>query len=301
MNYYWVRIYDYQYDDIKRQIEDELKVKENQYAPNKENETFWGKPSFEFEDWMISRDEKGTLLDEYYIFGEELSRDQAKSQVKQKSSVDKFAKPRGGKNGIYAIIMDSDKHWYERFAIEIDTYCFNCGKRIVGKEKDFPKFYPIQYDQRWCTTEESGISEYDENTKYHFCSYDCRRETTGKLRGDEGEWQEREGYDSNGGVYGYIYHIFNRMNGMHYIGQTRYMPFFRWQEHVKNGGKGDICDLTFETICEVRIKSQEYLNNIEAWWIQQFIHNYGKDKVMNISTPKPTIQRLVEQFNNLKH
>ena len=84
---------------------------------------------------------------------------------------------------------------------------------------------------------------------------------------------------------------------MHYIGQTVCMPFFRWQEHVKSGLKGDITDLIFETITEVRVKSQEYLNNIEAWWIQKYIHDYGRENVMNITTPKITMEDLIKEFD----
>jgi hypothetical protein len=133
-----------------------------------------------------------------------------------------------------------------------------------------------------------------------FCSYECRRQTTSKLKGDEGEWQEREGYDRNGGIFGYIYHIYNRRTNMHYIGRTKYMPFFRWQEHVKSKTKGEITDLVFDIICEVRVKDNQYLNNIEAWWIQSFIDECGKDRVMNISIPQLTIQKLMQEYQDIK-
>ena len=86
---------------------------------------------------------------------------------------------------------------------------------------------------------------------------------------------------------------------MHYIGQTVYMPFFRWQEHVKSGLKGNITDLVFETVTEVRVKSQEYLNSIEAWWIRKFIEEYGKDRVMNITVPKITIEELAREYSKM--
>ena len=112
----------------------------------------------------------------------------------------------------------------------------------------------------------------------------------------EGEWQNREGYEDNGGVYGYIYHIYNRSTNMHYIGQTIYMPFFRWQEHAKQGAKGKLEDLVFEVVTEVRVKSQKYLNNIEAWWIKKFIHEYGRENVMNVTVPKITIEDLEKEY-----
>lgn len=251
MKYFWIRIFDYKSGD-------ELK---------------------EFTDTDIWEARRGTLLDEYYLCGEEMTRDVAKQEVKERSGVNRFAKPRK-KDGIYALVMDSNKFFYDRFNIEVDTLCFNCHKPIKGKMKDFPNI------------------AIENGERYFFCSYDCKRTTQSKINPySEGEFQERENYESNGGVYGYIYHIYNRKTNMHYIGQTVYMPFFRWQEHVKSGLKGDITDLVFETVTEVRVKSQEYLNNIEAWWIQKYIHEYGKDNVMNITVPKLTMEYLIEEFN----
>ena len=77
------------------------------------------------------------------------------------------------------------------------------------------------------------------------------------------------------------------------------MPFFRWQEHVKSGLKGNITDLVFETITEVRVKSQEYLNNIEAWWIRKYIDEYGRDRVMNITVPKITLEDLAKEYSKI--
>lgn len=254
MNYWWVRIYDYKKDE-------ELK---------------------EHTELCIWETQKGTMLDEYYLCGENMTRQEAKEEVKRRSGIDKFAKPRKD-DGIYALVMDSNQFYYDRFNVDVDTVCFNCHNPIKGKQKDFPY-----------------IVHGKDEEKYYFCSYDCRRVVQRKINPySEGEFQEREGYESNGGVYGYVYHIYNRKANMHYIGQTVYMPFFRWQEHVKSGLKGDITDLVFETITEVRVKSQEYLNNIEAWWIRKFVNDYGKDRVMNISIPKITMEQLIEEYSRI--
>lgn len=253
MNYYWVRIYDYKTDE-------ELK---------------------EYTDIDVWEARRGTLLDEYYLCGEDMSREEAKNKIKEKSGVLKFAKSRKN-SGIYAIVMDSNQFFYNRFNVEIDTICFNCHKPIKGKLKDFP--YMVT----------------DNGERYCFCSYNCKSETSSKINPYyEGEFQSREGYESNGGVYGYIYHIYNRKTNMHYIGQTVYMPFFRWQEHVKSGLKGNITDLVFETITEVRVKSQEYLNNIEAWWIRKYIDEYGRNHVMNITVPKITLEDLAVEYSKI--
>lgn len=250
MNYFWIRIFDYRKDDSLKK-----------YSL--------------LDDW---ENQKGTLLDEYYLCGEYMTRDEAKEIVKGRSGVSKFAKPRK-RDGVYAIVMDSNKFFYDRFMTEIDDICFTCHTPIKGKEKNFPHI------------------ETDSGLKYYFCSWECKRKTLDKINlYVEGEWQNREGYEDNGGVYGYIYHIYNRSTNMHYIGQTIYMPFFRWQEHAKQGAKGKLEDLVFEVVTEVRVKSQEYLNSIEAWWIQKFIHEYGRENVMNVTVPKITIEDLEKEY-----
>lgn len=252
MNYFWVRIFDYRKDNEPKE-----------YTT--------------IEDW---KNRKGAMLDEYYLCGEDMTREQAKEEVKKKSCVDKFAKPRK-RDGVYALVMDSSQFFYDRFNVTVDTICFNCHKPIKGKMKGFPNM-------------QNG------EDKYFFCCWDCKRETLNKINPyNEGEFQERTQLR---GIYGYIYHIYNRKLNMHYIGQTIYMPFFRWQEHAKQHIKGDITDLIFETVTEVPTVEgdcQSYLNNIEAWWINKFIDEYGKENVMNASIPKITMEDLISEYSKI--
>lgn len=259
MNYWWVRIYDYDKSD------------EDAYHKDPDREYDWSYGAFQ--------SYKGTLLDEYYLSGEDMTREQAKKAVTEKSGITKFAKPRKEGRTVYAYIMDSNEFFYNRFTKTVDTICFHCHTPIKGKEKDFPKM------------EVAGET-------VHFCSHDCHAATSIDLSliKQEGEWQNRE---AENGVYGYIYHIYNRKTNQHYIGQTIYAPFFRWQEHFKAGLKGNITDIVFETITEVRVQSQEYLNSIEAWWISKYIDDYGRDNVMNLNVPKITEKELLEEYHKL--
>lgn len=258
MNYFWVRVFDYNYE---RDLHD-----------------------------------KGILLDEFYLKGETLTREEAKQQVKERYSRKTsreilFAKPKK-RDGIYAIVMESSKFYWDRFYLEIDTFCFKCHKPIKGMMRYFPNT-EIGYER-------------DEDGNYknlvYFCSYACKSDYYNSLR-FEGEFQEKEA-GQNGDVFGYIYHIYNRVENIHYIGQTRYMPFFRWQEHVKAGEKGRIEDLVFDTITEVRRnknqseeQNQQYLNSIEAWWIAKF--KAEGHEVFNISNPKITVEYLKDRFNEM--
>lgn len=251
MNYYWIRIYDF---DFERDNYD-----------------------------------KGIMLDEFYIKGENLTREETKEKVKEKYINEiKFAKPRK-KNGMYAIVMDSDKFFYDRFYLEIDTYCFCCHKEIKGKASEFPKE---------SLKKDSYEIDLESSETVYYCSYDCKNKLHNNLR-YEGEFQEKEAISSE--IVGYIYHMYNRVENKHYIGQTKFLPFFRWQEHIKAGEKGNITDITFDVITEVKKKrgedGQELLNNIEAWWIQKYISE-GYE-VFNISVPKLSIEYYKKNFEEM--
>ncbi|WP_236896926.1 hypothetical protein [Clostridium beijerinckii] len=257
MKYYWVRVFDY---------------------------------NLEMHEY-----DQGTLLDEFYLKGEELTREEAKEQVKQKYNGDtseniKFAKPRK-KDGLYAIVMDSNKFFYDRFYLEIDTYCFCCHKHIKGKVSDFPK---MNLDNN------SFETDLESDKTAYFCEYDCKHKMINNMR-YEGEFQEKEAISNE--VFGYIYHMYNKSENKHYVGQTRFLPFFRWQEHIKAGGKGNITDISFDVITEIKRisyvdeENQKYLNNIEAWWIQKYIQEGFE--VFNVTIPKLTIEDYQKKFDEM--
>lgn len=258
--YYWVRVFDFDKD------------RDNEYG------------------------DKGIMLDEFYLKDVQ-SREAAKTIVKEKYSGKTsqnlmFAKPKN-KTGVYAIVMDSDKFFYDRFMVELDTFCFNpeCHKKINGKLRNFP------------SSTISDENDFEKTVTVHFCGYDCKNKVWNLLRGSEGEFQERE-VGENGNIIGYIYHMYNRIENTHYVGQTKYLPFFRWQEHIKSGQKGSIEDLVFDVLATVKKKhsksineNQQVLNSVEAWWIAKFKEEGCN--VFNISNPKITCKELVEKYNDM--
>lgn len=265
-NYYWVRVFDYDY----------------------ERDLF----------------DKGVLLDEFYLKGL-ISREDAKKEVREKYNGEtknniKFAKPKKKASGVYAILMDSNRFYYDRLYATIDTICFWCHKPVIGKASEFPKSY-IGNSKYGVWEENDGMTDL-EKTAY-FCSYDCKKIYHSNIYNSEGEFQEKEAGE-NGDIFGYIYLIYNRTENTFYVGQTRFMPFFRWQEHVKDGKKGDIKDLSFSVLTEVRKnrrqndeQNQLYLNSIEAWWIAKYQEE--GHKVFNISNPKITVESLKRKFDEM--
>ncbi|WP_373325658.1 GIY-YIG nuclease family protein [Sporomusa paucivorans] len=256
-NYFWVRVFDY---------------------------------DFERDDY-----DKGIMLDEFYLKDLEGGREEAKQAVREKYSGKAqkdigFAKPKKQKNGLYAIVMESSKFFYDRFCKTIETYCFACHKPISGKASEFPRAYLD--------------SDGDDEEAVYFCNYDCKRDYHDKINPfSEGEFQVKE-EGAHGDIFGYIYLIYNKAENVYYVGQTRFMPFFRWQEHVKDGAKGDIKDLSFSVLTEVRRSrkqndefNQAYLNSVEAWWIAKFSEE--GNQVFNITKPKITVEHLKELFNEM--
>ncbi|MCT4662768.1 MAG: GIY-YIG nuclease family protein [Tissierellales bacterium] len=226
------------------------------------------------------------MLDEFYL-KDVSSRDEAKKHIKEKYDEEfyngiKFAKPRK-KDGVYSILMKSDNSFYHRFYDKIDTYCFMCHSKIEGKEADYYK-------------------KTIESEDYYFCSRECRdkyKATVSKY--NEGEYQVKCIPDN---MYGYIYLMYNKCTNIYYIGQTQFLPFFRWQEHIKTGGKGHISDMVFSILAEVgkdlrlsNDENQDLLNDIESWWINKFIEE-GQE-VYNLTIPKIKNSDLIKRFRKM--
>ena len=73
---------------------------------------------------------------------------------------------------------------------------------------------------------------------------------------------------------------------------------------MKAGGKGDLDNLVFSVLAEVRYnkkagldENQQYLNSIEAWWINKF--NEEGYKTFNATKPRITIADLKEKFDDM--
>lgn len=251
-------------------------------------------------DYNFERDssEKGTLLDEFYLKDIYEGRNEVKEVISKKYDTDfiknlKYAKPRK-KDGVYSIVMESSKFFYDRFMFNIDTLCFNCYKNIKGKAVEFPKKDLRSMDLFFSS--ELDLTDL-ENTAY-FCNSECKSSHIMKLKNVEGDFQIRE-EDPNRDIFGYIYEIYNREEDKYYVGQTKYMPFFRWQDHVKDGSKGDLCALSFSVITSINksyqpSEDQKYMNSIESWWIQKYVAE-GKS-VFNIVIPTITIEDLKSKF-----
>lgn len=261
-------------------------------------------------DYKFERDfnEKGIMLDEMYFKNK--SREEAKSFLKEKyigNSSRKllFQKPKK-KDGIYAILMDSNKFFYDRFYEEIDDLCFFCNTPIKGKKANFPSATIRLSDDPFDVNYEDA-----EVSTFHFCSYECKQKfysaTSYSNPNNDGAYQSRE-TESSGNIFGYIYKIENIRTNSIYIGQTRYLPMFRWQEHVKDGSKGDIEDLIFSVITKVprcNKHPQKALDDAEAWWIRKYMEEEAEKgehgaHIMNLVRPAfSTVSDFKERYDEM--
>ena len=199
----------------------------------------------------------------------------------------------GINRGIYMDLTIVDKSVYDNETVEIEDYCFYCHTPIKGKESSFPK-------EKVSLVDEYDFDEDEESEVIvHFCSHDCKKKYLHDLNPEEVPLTLKRTSDEKKGIFGYIYQIYNRKENTYYIGQTRFSPFFRWQEHVKSLKKGQLIDLSFSIITEIPVceNAKQLLNDSETWWINKY-----KDegyKTFNIVEPKISKRTFKEKYDEI--
>ena len=204
-----------------------------------------------------------------------------------------------------------------------DYYCIIIGEHCWNVERYFTK---IEYECSYCKAKVStyvnrGIitiddfeckhSLYgDENyKKLKFCSEKCKRNFIdsehNKLLKDSGEdfnefFVTKDMFTLNN-TSGYIYKITKKSTGEFYVGQTQYLPVFRWAQHLKTERfpQSNITDYQFEVI-EIVNKSSNLLER-EKYWIQE-CYKQCPEKSLNImqtaDAKKEAIAMKLDIFNN---
>ena len=86
-------------------------------------------------------------------------------------------------------------------------------------------------------------------------------------------------------IEGYIYKISKKSTGEFYIGQTKYLPIFRWGQHLKTDRfyMTGILDYQFEVIEIVPITAN--ILEREKYYIQKY-YNENPEKSLNIMCVK---------------
>lgn len=166
---------------------------------------------------------------------------------------------------LYCIIIGEHCYDTERYFNKITFTCDCCGATV---ETYYAR--PIYFSDYEVRNTFFGIEEY---SKKRFCSQNCKQiyknEERSKLRPND----DQEFYVSRGmfteDVTGYIYKITKKSSGEFYVGQTKYVPVFRWGQHLKTERFTieNITDYQFEVI-EVVPKTENILER-EKYHIQR--------------------------------
>ena len=183
---------------------------------------------------------------------------------------------------LYCIIIGEHCYDTEKYFNKVTFKCDYCGAEITTY---LPK--PIMIDDYTIKYRLSSIQEY---TNKKFCSKLCRENYISKeqdrLKAEndnylDESWVSREDF-RNSDLAGYIYKITKKSTGEFYVGQTIYLPIFRWGQHLKTYRFPikDILDYKFEVI-ELVPKTENLLER-EKYWIQE-CYKQDPARSLNIS------------------
>ena len=192
---------------------------------------------------------------------------------------------------------------YSKNLKEGDVYCIIIGEKCYDTEKYFNK---VTYKCDYCGAEittyikkhifiddwtiKQHLNNDQEYSKKRFCSSLCKEkyiesEIDKFKSADEdyvnGLWISRNDFINND-LAGYIYKITKKSTGEFYVGQTVYLPIFRWGQHLKTERfpVNNILDYNFEVI-ELVPKNENLLER-EKYWIQKCFKECP-EKSLNIS------------------
>jgi len=207
------------------------------------------------------------------------SRDQFKSIIRDTYGNIPFAYSKKLQPGdMYCIIIGEHCFTTERYFNRIEFECDNCHAHVTTYYSRPIAFedYEIRHDfyniqdykyKRFCCTKCKDQYKYDEKLKL-------------KPEDDSEFFVTRDMFTSK--IAGYIYKITKKSTREFYVGQTKYMPMFRWAEHMKTDRfpVDNITDYLFEIIEIVSLT--ENLLNRETYWIQR-CYNEHPELSLNIS------------------
>ena len=181
---------------------------------------------------------------------------------------------------LYCIIIAEHCYNTERYFNRIEYVCACCGCKVVGyiDKSERMDNWDIRNDL---------FNQLDKYTGLRFCSYKCKdhfiKRERQKCLADgmvDESFITREDFVRDD-IEGYIYKISKKSTGEFYIGQTKYLPIFRWGQHLKTDRfdvKG-ILDYQFEVIEIVPIT--ENILEREKYYIQKY-YKENPQKSLNI-------------------
>lgn len=193
---------------------------------------------------------------------------------------------------IYINIISENCNNTEQYFIVEDYTCSCCNKNFKSNKKLLLKFNG-SWRLKWACSEkyQENIHEIENMV---FCSNYCRDKKTKDLISEYQEyaknndlmqdhWISKESFKKY--KSGYIYMITKKTTNEFYVGQTRYVPIFRWGQHLltKRFELENIEDYIFEVL-EI-VEHLDMLNERESYWINKK-RNENPELSLNIMIPK---------------
>lgn len=183
---------------------------------------------------------------------------------------------------VYCIIIGEHCYDTEKYFNKVTFKCDHCGSEVTTYVRK-----PIYIDDWTIKRDLCNIQEY---SLRRFCCPMCRdqyvKKEIARMKSENSDYLEesyitRDAF-TNENLAGYIYKITKKATGEFYVGQTVYLPIFRWGQHLKTDRfkVDNILDYQFETI-ELVPKGTNLLER-EKYWIQKcYVEN--PEKSLNIS------------------
>ena len=182
---------------------------------------------------------------------------------------------------LYCIIIAEHCYNTERYFNRIEYTCACCGGKVTGFIDKSERLDNYEVRNYLC-------NQIDKYSDLRFCSYKCKQHFLDKERKkcmddglvDESFITERDFVRDN--IVGYIYKITKKSTGEFYIGQTMYLPIFRWGQHLKTDRfpMDKITDYQFEVI-EIVPQGVNILER-EKFYIQKY-YKENPEKSLNIA------------------
>lgn len=229
------------------------------------------------------------------------SRDTFKENIKSLYPNIKFANNRKLKDGdIYCIIISDSCYNTEEYTSLTEHECGHCHKIFKSSPKLLNRYYS-KYIFKTDTVLSEVLDNYESFIKdLRFCSKKCEEDhkpeilkmleeaTAAKYTDDNfipDVFISKSTFDSDAYVDGYIYKISKKSTGEFYVGQTKFVPIFRWGQHLltERFTINNISDYVFE-ILEV-VNDKKLLNQREAYWINK-CRDKNPELSLNILIPK---------------
>lgn len=205
---------------------------------------------------------------------------------------------------VYCIIISDNCYNLEEY-LDIQEYeCSHCHKIFKSSLKLLHKYWSAYIFKTPHVSDLVFQEHKDKILNTQFCSKKCELEfKDNMIEMLEKETMNRDSsdYDTppdifiskntfmiNGKGDGYIYKITKKSTNEFYVGQTKYVPIFRWGQHLltERFNIHNINDYIFE-ILEV-IPNLNKLNEREAYWINK-CRDASPELSLNIMIPKEKV------------